>query len=368
MGNFPTAPARVARYHPRMRRYVALAPSVFADSHAKTAHGVIAYSTDATVAVIDPDLAGRTVSEAVPYLASDAPIVASLEEALPLAPTALLIGVAPPGGGLPPAWRAAVLAAIAAGLEIVSGLHEVLGEDAEFAAAARARGIRIWDVRVPPPVPLMNGRAFELDARIVLTVGSDCASGKMTASLELARAAERAGDRPVFVPTGQTGIMIAGWGIAVDRVISDFTAGAAEQLVVDGARRGELLLVEGQGGINHPAYGAVTLGLLYGSAPDALVLVHRVGRETVSNFRVPILSYRELIARYESLTAAVKPCRVVAIALNTRDCTDDEARAAIAQARAQTGLFADDVVRFGADAMYREAIAGVRKTPALQVA
>ena len=319
------------------RRYVALAPGAFASRSAKTAHGVIAYAADPTVAVVDPEHAGRRVREVVPYLASDAPIVADVASALRFAPTSLLVGVAPTGGALPPDWRRAILAALDAGLEVVSGLHDELARDPEFAAAARRAGTTIWDVRVPPPVPLFSGRAYGVAARVVLTVGSDCAVGKMTASLELTRAARERGERARFVATGQTGILIAGGGIAIDRVVADFAPGAAEQLVLDNADA-DLLFVEGQGAINHPAYAPVSLALLFGAAPDALVLVHRAGRAVIEDFATPILPYRTLIRTYEALCAGVKPARVVGVALNTADLDDAGARAAIAEARAATGL------------------------------
>jgi uncharacterized NAD-dependent epimerase/dehydratase family protein len=185
----------------------------------------------------------------------------------------------------------------------------------------------------------------------VLTVGSDCAVGKMTASLELVRAARASGTDARFVATGQTGIMIAGSGIAIDRVISDFASGAAEQLVVDNAD-GELMFVEGQGGINHPAFAPVTLALLYGAAPDALVLVHRADRTHIDDFGTPLLGYRALIRTYEALCATVKPARVVGIALNTQGLDDGAARHALERARSETGLPADDVVRFGPQALY----------------
>ncbi len=165
----------------------------------------------------------------------------------------------------------------------------------EFAAAARLYDTRIWDVRKPPDVPLFTGEVYDVRAPIVLAVGNDCSVGKMTVMLELARAAARSGERAEFVPTGQTGIMIAGWGIAVDRVISDFITGASEQIVLEAARRNpDYILVEGQGGINHPAYAPVTLGLMFGAAPDALVLVVDPKRTEIEVFNTPILSYKEL--------------------------------------------------------------------------
>ncbi len=341
------------------RRYVALAAGAFASRSAKTAHGAIAYATDPTVAVIDPDHAGLRVRDVVPYLDSDAPIVADLADALPLHPTSLLVGVAPTGGALPAEWRRWIVAALDAGLEVVSGLHDELARDPEFARAAARGGTTIWDVRTPPAVPLFSGRAYAVPARVVLTVGSDCAVGKMTASLELARAARERGVRARFVATGQTGIVIAGSGIAIDRVVSDFAPGAAEQLVVDNAPGADVLFVEGQGAINHPAYAPVSLALLFGAAPDALVLVHRAGRTAIEDFDTPILPYRTLIRTYEALCAGVKPARVVGIALNTIELDEAHALQAIESARAQTGLPCDDVVRFGPHALYDTIAPGI---------
>ncbi len=349
------------------RRYIIFAPGAFATRNAKTAHGVIAYSRDETVAVVDPDHAGKRVRDVVAYLDSDAPIVASVSEGLRFGPTALLIGIAPPGGALPADYRAEITVAIRARLDIVNGLHTFLGDDPELRALADNHDSRIWDLRLPPAAPLFSGAAYDITSRVVLTVGSDSAVGKMTAALELTRAATDAGDAAEFIATGQTGIAIAGWGTAIDRVVADFATGAAEALVLDGDRhiaaRDGLLFVEGQGGINHPAYAPVTLALLYGCAPDALVLVHLVTRTTIDGYDIPLLGYRELIRTYEGLCANVKPARVAAIALNTHGLDDAAAQAAIADARAQTGLPCDDVVRFGPGVLYAAFAPQVVKTP-----
>lgn len=346
------------------RRYAILAPDRF-EGDAKTAHGVIRYGSDDVVAVIDPVNAGKRVRDVLPHLQSDAPIVESVAQALQYSPTALLIGTAPKGGGLPPDWRSAVLEAIAAKLEIVSGLHEILNADREFHAAARAAAVAIWDVREPPPVPIFSGDAYDVKAPIVLTVGNDCAVGKMTVSLELVNAARAAGTSARFVPTGQTGVLIAGWGISVDRVIADFAPGAAEQLVLYAAHEGaDLIVVEGQGAINHPAYAPVTLALMTGCAPDALVLVCDPQRAHIESYATPTLRYREAIAVHERLLETVKPAPVVGIALNTYGLTEDRARAEAARATQETGLPADDLVRFGAEAFYRAiAPAIVKRAP-----
>ena len=184
----------------------------------------------------------------------------------------------------------------------------------------------------------------------MLTVGSDCAIGKKTVAVELDLEARRRGLRSVFVPTGQTGIAIAGWGIAVDAVVADFLAGAAERLVVEGhSRGGDLLFVEGQGSLVHPLYSGVTLGLIHGSAPHAYVLCHRAGSTEIEGCPGhPIPPLAELVELHERIALPRRPAKVACVAVNTAGLSDDSARAAVAEAELETGLPADDPVRFGA--------------------
>jgi uncharacterized NAD-dependent epimerase/dehydratase family protein len=305
------------------------------------------------VAVIDSTLAGRTAADVVPFALRDVPIVANLREAIDRGATALLVGVAPTGGKLDPSWRAVLREAIAAGLHVEAGLHTQLSEDPELRRAATRAGVALRDLRAAPAdltVP-QGPSSRPASVRVVHSVGSDTVIGKKVVTLELDRAARERGLRSVYVPTGQTGVAIAGWGIAVDHVISDYVAGASERLVHEGAGRGDLLFVEGQGALFHPAYSGVTLGLLHGSAPDLLVLVHKAGAGALRNYPdLPIPTLPELVAAYEGVARRVRPTRVAAIALNTADLDSDEAaREAIAAAQAETGLVADDVVRFGPD-------------------
>jgi uncharacterized NAD-dependent epimerase/dehydratase family protein len=319
----------------------------------KTGHGVIRYAPREIVAVVDEVSAGRTASEVVPYCLRPVPIVATVAEAAALGANRLLIGVAPDGGRLSATWRAALAEAMALGMDVEAGLHTVLGDDPELVALAATHGRRLIDLRVGPddldtPVG-SDGRDPSL--RVVESVGSDCAIGKMTVTLELDRAARERGERSVFVATGQTGIAISGWGIAVDHVISDYIAGAAERLVDEGAGRGDLLFVEGQGSLYHPGYSGVTLGLLHGAAPDVLVLCHLAGQTAIHSYEsVKLPPIAEIVAHYEAACRPVRPARVAAIALNTRDIADPAAAAdAIGQAAAETGLVVDDPVRFGSD-------------------
>jgi uncharacterized NAD-dependent epimerase/dehydratase family protein len=334
-------------------RLAIFAEGLFAGHHGKTAHGVIRYGTREVVAVIDSTQAGRTAAEVVPFALRHVPIVATLREAVERGATALLVGVAPTGGKLDPDWRATLREAIAAGLHVEAGLHTQLSEDPDLRRAATRAGVALRDLRAAPPdLTVPRGPASRPAAvRVVHSVGSDTVIGKKVVTLELDRAARERGRRSVYVPTGQTGVAIAGWGIAVDHVISDYVAGAAERLVHEGAERGDLLFVEGQGALFHPAYSGVTLGLLHGSAPDLLVLVHKAGAASIRNYPdLPIPPLPELVAAYEGVARRVRPARVAAIALNTAELgSDEEAREAIAAAQAETALVADDVVRFGPD-------------------
>jgi uncharacterized NAD-dependent epimerase/dehydratase family protein len=355
------------------RRLVILAEGNFGFHHGKTAVGVIRYGPDDVRAVIDSTQAGGNVSSILPD--HDIPIVATLDEALERQPRpdTLLIGIAPTGGKLPDSWRTTILAAIRAGLDVHSGLHTFLGDDPEFAAAARAAGTTIVDYRRPPDRHETSvGRKHGPGKRVVLTVGTDCAIGKMSVALELRAAARAAGRSTSFVPTGQTGMMIEGWGAAVDRLISDFAQGTIEWLVEEGERRGDWVIVEGQGSLDHPAYSSVTLALIHGATPHAMVLVHKAG-QTVHDFdhlpdaSFPIADLPSFIDLHERVAGLVAPSAVVAVAVNTSlIASEADARAEIARIAAQTGLPADDPVRFGGAALWSEIERAVDAVPAFR--
>ena len=325
------------------RRILILGEGFSHDPHyGKTMRGIVRYGPDPVVVILDSARAGEE-HEGVP-------IVGSVEDALAHEPTVAIVGVATQGGRFPPAWRELLRSCIAHGLDVESGLHEFLSDDDELSELARAHGVALRDLRRPPEgLNVVTGANLEVDAKIVLTVGSDCAIGKKTVAVELDLEARSQGLRSVFVPTGQTGIAIAGWGIAVDAVVSDFLAGAAERLVVEGADRGgDLLFVEGQGSLVHPLYSGVTLGLLHGAAPHALVLCHRAGTTEIEGSPGhPIPPLPELVELHERVALPRRPAKIACVALNTAHLTADEARAAIADVEAETGLPTDDPVRFG---------------------
>jgi uncharacterized NAD-dependent epimerase/dehydratase family protein len=295
------------------------------------------------VAILDTQRAGESDD--------GVPVVAGVEEGLAYKPNTALVGVVTQGGRFPGDWQELLKSCVAHGLDIENGLHVRLHDIPGLPDLARRQGAELRDLREPPPdLSTATGANLDVDATIVLTVGSDCAIGKMTATCELDLEARKRGLRSVFVPTGQTGIAIAGWGIAVDAVVSDFLAGAAERLVVEAAARGDLLWVEGQGAILHPIYSGVTVGLIHGSAPHLYVLCHEVGRTVTEGDPTgsPIPSLPELIELHERMSLKRRPAKVAAISLNTSTVGEDDARAAIAAAEDETGLATDDPVRFGA--------------------
>jgi uncharacterized NAD-dependent epimerase/dehydratase family protein len=354
----------MADAHNRSRRYAILMEGYLADSHAgKTAYGVMRFRPDQVACVIDSAHAGKQVNEVATSLRCDAPVVAGVADALKHRPTSLLIGIATHGGKLPPHLRPAVIQAIDAGLEIVNGLHQFFNEDPEFVEHAAKSGARLWDVRAVDAKNVFTGAAYRVPQRVVLAVGSDCSVGKMTAMLEIERAGHEAGAHPEFLATGQTGIMISGWGTCVDRVISDFVTGASEQLVINASPNSDVLLVEGQGSIFHPAYAPVTFGLLYGSAPDTLLLCHRPNITQIDGFSTVIPKLPALIAAHEGILANMKPARVGAIALDTSALDAAAAARAIEEVERETGLCADDPVRNGGGKLWRALSEALDRTP-----
>lgn len=339
------------------RRYAIFAEGRFLDNNAKTAHGLMRYGKDEIVAVVDSTLAGKNARGVMPDLRRDAPIVATVAEALEMGPTSMLVGLAPAGGRLPEEWMDSLREAADAGVEIVSGLHQRLAP--EFPDK------KVWDVREPPEdVPLFSGEGLGVRPKVVLTVGTSAAIGKMTATLEVQRAAEEAGVATEFAATGQTGIVIAGWGISVDAVVSDFVAGAAEQLVLQAAKSSpEIVLVEGQGSLGHPAYSGVTLSLLHGSCPDCLILCTDASDEKIMGL-TPRPEPARAARLYEEVSALVKPAPVVAVSVNTKGLTYEEAEDFVFKVSEETGLPAADPFRSSA-APILEAILEAPKIKAL---
>lgn len=319
--------------------------------YGKTGLALLRFSEAPIVAVIDRQSAG----ESLPLLTGinrDVPIVASVEQALAYAPDVLVIGIAPSGGVLPDEWLDEIRQAVAAGLSIVNGLHTPMAKIPQLQVITDKQWI--WDVRQEPAnIAIASAKAQTLSCQRVLTVGTDMGIGKMSTSLELHKASQKQGLRSQFLATGQTGIMIAGDGVALDAVRVDYAAGAVEQLVM---RYGDsdILHVEGQGSLLHPGSTA-TLPLIRGTQPTALILVHRAGQTHVRNHPgVPIGPLNEVVKLYENVASAAGAfnlVKVVAISLNTAHLDKEAAELAINQTQAETKLPCTDPIRCGAEVL-----------------
>ncbi|MEB3317026.1 MAG: DUF1611 domain-containing protein [Cyanobacteriota bacterium] len=339
----------------------------------KTGLAMLRYRKGPIPVVVDPAHAGANL-RAITGIPRSTAVVGSLREALPLlaAPeqAVAVVGLAPSGGALPVEMRDDLLAALDAGMSLASGLHTPLGRDPDLAARLRP-GAWIWDLRQEPRgLSVATAQAAQVPGHRLLAVGTDMSVGKMSACLELQAAALRRGLDARFVATGQAGILISGAGVPLDAIRVDYAAGGVEEAVLAAAAAATprtLLLVEGQGSLCHPGSTA-TLPLLRGSQPTALLLVHRAGQTSIRTApHIPIPPLAELIAVVEALAALGRPAttspagmatvperpapKVGAIALNTAHLSAEEARLAMEEVGALTGLPCADPVRQGGEAL-----------------
>ncbi|WP_395407113.1 DUF1611 domain-containing protein [Pseudoduganella sp. UC29_106] len=309
--------------------------------HAKTAFGVAHWCPDDVVGELRFD--GAAVSTGKPAL--------SIAQAAAAGAGSLLIGIAPVGGQLPPHWLPTLIEAAQAGLDIVSGLHTRLGSFPELVAAAAAARVQLHDVR-HGDWPRVTGSGRKRPGKRVLTVGTDCALGKKYTALALTRSLQARGMPATFRATGQTGIMISGAGVAIDAVVADFIAGVAEQLSPDNAGS-HWDVIEGQGSLFHPAYAGVSLGLLHGSQPDALVLCHDPGRQHIDglpDFPMPALA--EAIALYLQAGRLTNPdVRCIGISVNSSSLSEAAWSAYQERLEAELGLPVADPLRGGVETL-----------------
>ena len=275
--------------------------------YTKTGAGIAHWNPDACVGQIrlSPDAADLGLPDM------------TLDDALAAGARTLVIGIAVVGGAIPATMRAVILEALNQGLDVASGTHDRLADDPEFAAAAASSGASITDIRVPPP-GLPVGKGVKRQGKRLLTVGTDCALGKKYTALALAREMSARGMDATFRATGQTGILISGSGVPIDAVVADFVSGAAETLSPD-APESHWDVIEGQGGILHPGYAAVSMGLLMGSQPDAIVVCTDATRETIVGWPdFPLPSIQDVIDLTLRIGSVVNPAiRVVGISANT---------------------------------------------------
>ncbi len=315
------------------------------DPHtAKTACSVLRYRSADVVAVLDSTQCGKTAQQVL-GVGGQIPVVASLDDAA--AANTLLIGIAPPGGKIPKAWRGVVLEAIGRGMDVVSGLHDFLNDDAEFAGAAREHGVKLVDVRRNSEKEIARRSGLRNECVRVHTVGHDCSVGKMVTSIEVTNELKRRGHDAKFVATGQTGIMVEGDGVPVDCVVADFVSGAIERQVLKHQHH-DFLLIEGQGSLVHPSYSSVSLGLLHGCSPHGLILCYEIGRDRVTGIPEMLVPPLAEIKRLNEIMANVmQPCKVIGISMNGRLVSPEQAKQEQSRVREEFGLPVCDIFRDG---------------------
>ena len=272
-----------------------------------------------------------------------------LAEARAAGAQTLVIGVANRGGVISPAWKKVLVAALEEGFDLASGLHNLLRDEADLAAVAKACGRELHDVRVPDvDYPIANG--VKRSGKRVLAVGTDCSVGKMYTGLALDRSMKAAGRKSTFRPTGQTGILITGEGIPLDAVVADFMAGAVEWLTPDNDAD-HWDIIEGQGSLFHVSFSGVTLALIHGGQPDALILSHEPTRSHMRGLPdYPLPSLEALRDMALPLARVANPdCRIVGISVNTAAMSEDEALACLSEIEARMGLPPVDPFRQGAE-------------------
>jgi uncharacterized NAD-dependent epimerase/dehydratase family protein len=301
--------------------------------------GVVDYSPNPTVAILDSQRPGESHK--------GIPVVGTVADALPYEPTTALVGVATQGGRFPPAWRDLLKNSIAAGLDVESGLHEFISEDPELVQLGARHGVELRDLRKPPPdLNVPTGENLKLAAKTVLLWFRLC--DRQEAVAAGSTRGTRARPEVAVRPDRPDGRRDRGRGHRDRRGRRRFLIPPTGSLVVEAPRVGEVLFVEGQGSLSHPAYSGVTLGLMHGSAPHAYVLCHVAGATEIEGYPgYPLPPLREIVELHERASLPSRPARVAAIALNTRDLGEDEARAAARDVEEETGLPTDDPVRFG---------------------
>ena len=329
------------------RRIVLLTEGFSKPFYAKTAMSLLRYRRDHVIGVYDATVNEKT-AEQLFHVGEGVPVIASFDG---LNADALILGTATVGGRMPDAWRPIILEALSRGIDVVSGNHEFLCDDVDFCKTAGEHDCDLIDVRRNEARFTSSGEPFRESCLRVHAVGQDCTLGKMVVSLEVQRELARRGQDAGFVATGQTGIMIAGDGLPVDCVVADFVNGSVEKLV----RRHDhhdFLLIEGQGSLSHPSFSAVTMGLLHGCAPQALIYCYEIGRTTVKGLdSVPLRSHREMMDAYMACATLRQSTRFIGIAMNGRNVSPEQAETERERMRSEFGLPVCDVYRDGAGAL-----------------
>ena len=329
-----------------MSYYTILCPGAFDYISNKTGNMLIRYRPQEVCCVIDPDKSGQTAQDILGY-GGKIPVVSNFYEAKDYSPNAMVIGSSSQGGRINEVYRKEIIAAIKYGCNIYNGMHQFLNNDPELATLAKKETVTINDIRCPPDPPhFPKGSWKKRKAKVMLIVGTDCNTGKMTTGWEITERLKKRGKNVHFVGTGQTGIMLAGNGVPVDAVVADFMAGEIEHAVDAVNDQADLIIVEGQGSLTNMYYAGVTLGLMHGAMPDYMIMTDEPGRAIdVSNNKM--ISIGDVMALHLLLMKYFKPSQFLGINLLTYKMNEELALKEIKKIGVKYQLPTTDLVRFG---------------------
>jgi uncharacterized NAD-dependent epimerase/dehydratase family protein len=327
---------------------VILADGLFRIHKTKTAMGIIRNTKLSILAVIDRSCAGSCVGD-IKGTEDNIPIIGDIKDVLAKEPKTLVIGAYPKQGILPEFWKKQILYAVERGMNIVSWFHRPLTYEPMISKAVKRNKVKLFDVRQPPKhLKIAQDIPHPKNSFTILTVGSDCAVGKMTTSLAIQSEAKTQNINCDFVATGQAGIILSGKGSCIDNIPGDYIAGEIEKLLISSLKTHKWAIVEGQGALIHPAFSGVALSLLHSARPDALILCHNPTRTKIHGSEIPIPPLADLVQLYQIAASWVNPAPVVGIALNCQNLPDIECRKIISHTELLTRLPVTDCRRFGA--------------------
>lgn len=339
------------------KRFVVLCHDAFNYIKNKTGNMLIRYRPDEVVAVIDREKVGSNCEEEV-GVGGDTPVLANFNAALPYKPDTLVIGNATQGGFITDEYRVEIANAINAGCDVISGMHQFLNDDDDLRSRAEKRGVQLIDLRMPPNPPHFPiGSWQNRKIPVLLIVGTDCDTGKMTTAWELSKRLKDRGRRVEFIGTGQTGILLSESGVPIDAVKADFMAGEIEYLIDNVPKNTELVIVEGQGALTNQFYAGVTLGLMHGAMPDYMLMTHDPTRDLdVTDF--PMTTMKHVMDLHLDLMKSFKQSRFIGINLLTFAFDNEKALKIIEDSQKEFNMETTDLIRFG-DKGLIDAIEGV---------
>ena len=329
-----------------MQKFVILCPSAFDYLSNKTGNMLIRYRPQEVCCVIDPKKAGQTAQDILGF-GGNIPVVSNFKKAMTFTPKALVIGSSPQGGYINGEYRRELKAAIHYGCNIYSGMHQFLNDDHALATLAEKKSVTITDYRRPPNPPhFPKGSWKKRKVKVLLIVGTDCNTGKMTTGWEITERLKKRGRDVRFVGTGQTGIMLGGYGVPVDAVVGDFMAGEIEYAIDKIGDQADLVVVEGQGSLTNMYYAGVTLGLMHGAMPDYMIMTDEPGR-TIDVSNNQMASIGDVMDLHLSLMKNFKQSRFLGMNLLTLKMDEDLALKEIKNLENEHKLPTTDLVRFG---------------------